>query len=641
MNDQRFDEFARRIASLSDRHWSRRTVLRALGSAGAALATAGAENRRESLAADETATAAPVPGFRTPGGPTIAQKAFELEYDPSAIFRFVADHVIYDPYPGALRGAKGTLWGLAGNSVDQAALLAALLAESLVPTRFVMGSLSGEGTAKLWSAARIDLDAAKAHALAVNSVLTPDQGAPPAGVLGQAQRQIVASLPDRGQQIRAQGSKWLQESIDLIQGQLAAAGITLAGSAAEFPELERNQHVWVQFAVGPEWIDLDPSVPGAEPGATFATDPKIMNALPDALAHSVAFRVYAEKIQGGQPVQSDLLTYQASSADLVGRSISFLHAQPEALNALGAGIQSTLEGTLQYVPHLAFGPDLVVPGNDRVTLGGGGGLLDVMGDSGAIEGDTVAEWIEITSTVPGLPPRTATRTVFDRLSPEQRAGGNADYSSLPAATFTEFDGSRMFLPLEAMWSIVSANGPVPFSYFQQDRSVDDFDADLGQIGYAYHNSRDGLALDIASGAGHRFYLDAPNLTAFTITPLAISEGAGRAAVGIDLLHRSFGVAPFSGQDASADARVTAGVLSHVNERLLMERDPSALLQGPALHTVSVGRIFEEASKSNIPAITLLPGSAPDTRFQPVRWRTRRHPGGARQRKDRDRAEDAR
>ena len=70
----------------------------------------------------------------------IADLALELDYDLDAIFRFVADEIAYEPYPGILRGALGTLQARAGNSADKALLLAALLDASLIRYRFARGA---------------------------------------------------------------------------------------------------------------------------------------------------------------------------------------------------------------------------------------------------------------------------------------------------------------------------------------------------------------------------------------------------------------------------------------------------------------------------------------------------------------------
>ncbi|NOZ19912.1 MAG: hypothetical protein GXP25_02360 [Planctomycetes bacterium] len=69
----------------------------------------------------------------------IAWKAAELKHDPDAVFTFVRDRVRTDPYNGCLRGAVGTLWGGAGNDMDQAVLLAALLRECGETVRFARG----------------------------------------------------------------------------------------------------------------------------------------------------------------------------------------------------------------------------------------------------------------------------------------------------------------------------------------------------------------------------------------------------------------------------------------------------------------------------------------------------------------------
>src|SRR5262249_21707008 len=52
--------------------------------------------------------------------PFIQAKAAELNQDPDEIFRFLAQEVGYESYIGSLRGARGTLWNGAGNSLDVA-----------------------------------------------------------------------------------------------------------------------------------------------------------------------------------------------------------------------------------------------------------------------------------------------------------------------------------------------------------------------------------------------------------------------------------------------------------------------------------------------------------------------------------------
>jgi large repetitive protein len=57
-------------------------------------------------------------------------------------FHFVRDQIGYEAYSGSLRGARGTLWSWAGNSLDQASLLVALLRCQGIGARYVRGTLA-------------------------------------------------------------------------------------------------------------------------------------------------------------------------------------------------------------------------------------------------------------------------------------------------------------------------------------------------------------------------------------------------------------------------------------------------------------------------------------------------------------------
>jgi hypothetical protein len=151
MKSDRFDSIARSIASAGARRGTRRALLQALGLAGGTAALG---------VGDAHASPAQAPQFdrvRHQSGMArfIEDLAFELEYDVEKIFRFVTDEIGYEPYDGALRGIQGTLWSGAGNSVDKAMLLKALLDASTVNVQFVTGSLpEAEATRLLESTAQ-------------------------------------------------------------------------------------------------------------------------------------------------------------------------------------------------------------------------------------------------------------------------------------------------------------------------------------------------------------------------------------------------------------------------------------------------------------------------------------------------------
>jgi len=92
MRADRFDDLTRRLADAAGASGTRRSVLQANGVGGAAVSLG------PSLTSAEP-TAAPADA--------IEDLAFELEFDIDRIFRFVRDEVVYDPYAGVLRGARG------------------------------------------------------------------------------------------------------------------------------------------------------------------------------------------------------------------------------------------------------------------------------------------------------------------------------------------------------------------------------------------------------------------------------------------------------------------------------------------------------------------------------------------------------
>ncbi len=92
---------------------------------------------------------------------TVERVAFDLDADPEAIFRFVSEKVRFEPYVGALRGAKGTLLSGAGSSADQALLLAGLLQASAVTTRFAIGRIDARTADSLTQSAVLDRDGAR------------------------------------------------------------------------------------------------------------------------------------------------------------------------------------------------------------------------------------------------------------------------------------------------------------------------------------------------------------------------------------------------------------------------------------------------------------------------------------------------
>ena len=155
----------------------------------------------------------------------------------------------------------------AGNSADQAALLAALLTASGVPVRFVEGELDASQAQRLLAASTLDVEAAPSHARGSRR--------------GKAGRLMAVAAPARrGDQARivrrsASGEQvvsWVRgqvlDTVELLESALASAGMPIPEQPAELPELETQRHVWLQMASGPAWIDLDPSIGDGDPATS-------------------------------------------------------------------------------------------------------------------------------------------------------------------------------------------------------------------------------------------------------------------------------------------------------------------------------------------------------------------------------------
>jgi hypothetical protein len=78
----------------------------------------------------------------------MVQQAAELGNDWQQMFAYVRS-LDYESYKGSLRGTRGTLWSEAGNSMDQASLLIAMLRGSGIPARYRHGTLSTERAQEL------------------------------------------------------------------------------------------------------------------------------------------------------------------------------------------------------------------------------------------------------------------------------------------------------------------------------------------------------------------------------------------------------------------------------------------------------------------------------------------------------------
>ena len=120
----------------------------------------------------------------------------DLAGNPTAIFHFVRD-MQYEVYDGSLRGTRGTLWGEAGNSVDQASLLIAILRANGIPARYRHGSLNTTNAQTLIASMFSEPQGVAGHIPSGTAVSDPIND-PTLIALAQDHWWVEANLPGQG-----------------------------------------------------------------------------------------------------------------------------------------------------------------------------------------------------------------------------------------------------------------------------------------------------------------------------------------------------------------------------------------------------------------------------------------------------------
>lgn len=325
--------------------------------------------------------------------PFITELAASLGHDAGAIFGFVRDEISYESYLGSLRGARGALWSRAGNALDQASLLVALLRASGISARYARGELSN----------------AEARILVASMFPAPTR--------------VSGFLP---------------------------AGVTPADPENDAALLqETRDHDWVQLDTGGGFVDADPSFGDAQLGDTFAAETETYVEVADSRRHHATLRVLVERAQPfagflGASVlgETNVLDGTFTSAELVGRPLSLTHSVSN--NAIPHPIFSAF--TNVYTPQLVLG-DLAVRPEDALTL------LGTTFQETATNfpfGSSVltAVTVEIELDGPDGPPETHRHVIFDRIGIDLRQNGGTpelNFSIDAPPILTDFDMVTVYL----------------------------------------------------------------------------------------------------------------------------------------------------------------------------------------------------
>ena len=434
----------------------------------------------------------------------------ELRGDPEAARAWVADHIAPERYDGVLKGARGAYLTGRGNSADQALLLANLLRDAGVDTRFAT----------------------------CDTAETPDDDRPPAIELDRAES-IAAHVSDPG----------LRAAILALPRRYAEQRRTTQRDAAELAEAlalvpfppwappepapeEPKPHVWVQVGVSDSWSDLDPST---STGRAPCDAAETFDALPEAMFHRVRISLALEQWMGEALTRPVALTAEFATADLATAHIAFGFAEPLGLRERAPDSPSTPRSytpVLDVEGALTFGTPIDLPGADP-----------------RAEVDPVsAAWIALELTSPDGKSTKLASEVFDRISTAVRVNGYA--ARRWVTPLAQIDGE--YPALAALWEVGLLLGPNQAAEAAMDGSVDvtTLDGISGLLAACCACSRQSSATSAREAA-------VPSVVMVGLVPTVSPDGDSGIRTVFDVLSVP-GTKPVDAGSAARDAEAILG-----------------------------------------------------------------------------------
>lgn len=198
----------------------------------------------------------------------------KLDYDADEVLQAVSGQIAFQPYPGVLRGVSGTLRARAGNSLDQALLLAYLLKSAGFEARITHGTLDDTEAMRL---------------LATVSSQAPQES------LDYIEPSIKSQFGDQAALAPA-AVEW--ENLSLSKRSSAATNTLLeslsgAGIKLELRDITpqllaaTRDYFWVQHREGPSdpWKDAHPSFGDQASPANVAGREYFAESIPEKYQH--------------------------------------------------------------------------------------------------------------------------------------------------------------------------------------------------------------------------------------------------------------------------------------------------------------------------------------------------------------------
>ena len=545
--------------------------------------------------------------------------AAALGKDPSKIFNFVRDEIADESYAGCLRGPRGALLAMAGNSVDRAALLGSLLQHAGYQVRYLRGSLpealARQLVASTWIEHRLQATSspgretgagAKAAGETLINALSRD-GALLRDSLGKAGYPVTAGPPADRPDIEARAGQAAQ--VDPIESLVR----------------EAQDHYWLEWWHDGAWTSMDPSFAAATQGQVFAAAAATFDVLPESLFHRVEIRVRLEEYTGGISSSRVLLNYASNAADLSGVSLVLTHDLEEAAGegaspsgGLIAPAGSPAGGDRKVRPFLVVADQQIAGSSFHLKApasGSSAGFDGLLGGGGGMEPVPVAtaESIELEFVSPGGRRERVVRGIFD-LAGKSRRSKELKLSAEEVAARTQARIAGDFT--DAVYDLFVGTGSIDAAHLANltfppttGETPVRIAGALRTIALAFSAASDSVLGRIVDKQGGvcRFYLDSPRVL---ITEWSAVADARRVC--LDLRRdRARAVTAGFGAGQLFNARVARGVVEGTLERIVIDQfvgpgaEPGATIAPP----FGTSLLFELARASKTPVVVLARDSA--------------------------------
>lgn len=356
------------------------------------------------------------------------------EFDIDEIVRFVEQQIAFEAYPGLVRGALGTLQSRAGNSLDQAILLATLLKDAGYDARIVQANLSDESSSLALRQMARELEPVQVFTEGAENALFEIAGFLNQRTSSEGSGELAweKELEERRELAEAIG-----ESLNatLAKNELP---LDLKSPPTEFFE-EARQYFWCQYRHGPgsDWKDAHPIFSEAplefenlQPDRYFADE------IPQELVQKLTIDLVAEVRKGSKSQSSPIMSTWT-------RPVANIHDMPIKISLIPSGFSKIGEEDYDsssglFLPYLN---DSIAPGASAIDLNGNvvpadaalsnmAGVFKTVSDKGAsaataLQGLGKSDdeppapamaledvWLEISLSGPGVGPNARWRRSF-------------------------------------------------------------------------------------------------------------------------------------------------------------------------------------------------------------------------------------